>query len=482
MSGTARGPASLVSVFALALAAGGCAYSAEQRAAGWSVVTTENVVLRTSIGPERALELAAELQRMRDTLAHAALRCAFAGKPAPIQVTVLASPEFHDIAPKTAVGEYRHWGITWLPDYAGQIVMNEDLDRQTRQIYQHELTHHLVAACFPGAPLWLNEGMASFLETVVIDDGQVLIGIPAFAIQPGWRQPDTALYRGVFVRLLGRERLPPVDRVTAATADQFYFQGERGWLKTMAGYATAWAVVHLLELGGDRDLKRRFAAFLDGLRRVDADASALFAESFRGVDLQARLDDYLRRGDMPYLHVRAPAVRTSAARVRPMSAGEAHLHWAWLWSDAPAGQEARARVAEHLDAARKDPATRARAHLLAAELLVASRDMAGAEREVTEGLRAAPRDPELLHAEVDLAIARRSDPSAAAALLRQVARTGEQLCAVSAADLAAGHPSRAIADAMRGLVASPGSRSCRRHIELARKALRANRTAAPPGS
>ncbi len=37
----------------------------------------------------------------------------------------------------------------------------------------HELTHRFVHFYLPGAPRWLNEGLAKYYSTMVIEDGKV---------------------------------------------------------------------------------------------------------------------------------------------------------------------------------------------------------------------------------------------------------------------------------------------------------------------
>jgi hypothetical protein len=481
MLGRPRAPSLLLIL--VILVAGGCAYKAQTRAAGWTVVDTEHVRVRTPIAPKRAAELAGQLQAIRDTLAATVMPCAFHGKRDPILVTILPQSEYSDIAPEHITAHYRAWSVAWLPEYEGQIVMPDRLRRETRQIYQHELAHHLIESCLPRAPIWLHEGLASFVETVVVEPNarQVVIGLPPFIITKERRQPEYVNYRGVRLLILSRDLLPPVARMLRTSAGELYYGGAHDSLRMLASYATAWALVHMLELGAP-DLRDRFHRFLGGLRQLDADPNALFAAEFEGVDLQARLTRHLLDGRWPNTRRPAPAPRNVAARVSTISAGDAHVHWAWLWSSRWAGERSEQRVREHLAAARQHPASRARAHLVAATLRLAARDPAGAEREVMAGLRLAPRDPQLLHAQVELLLERGADVSGPAGRLAAVARTGEQLCALAEVELARGRAQQAHGYAARGLAARPSSSRCRRSIDRARQSLRARGPQAPPES
>jgi hypothetical protein len=476
-----RGCVGAVLLLAIASAPGGCAYDAQKRAAVWSIAETENVLVRASVGPERAAEVAVEVQRIRDMLAGLVLRCAFEAKGEPIRVTVMSESEWNDFAPREMRGQYRSWSITWLPEFEAQIVMPDGHDRELTQLYQHELTHHLVASCFPSAPTWLNEGLAKFLETITEEDGQVLLGVPPYALLAGRRLPTVSVYRGLHIQVLSLERLPSIAHVVAMPSADFYRRTDHDALRAVENYATSWALVHLLELGAE-DLRLRFHMFLGHLRRPDADAAALFAEQFKGVDLQARLDSYLRAQTMPYELHRPTPPRKSTARVRPMNEGEAHLQMAWLWAGAITDDDSRDHALAHLAAARERADSRARAHLLTAAILASSGDLERAESEVRAGLRAAPADPDLLQALVELLIVRRADASDAARRLQAVASSGEHLCALSGVELVTGRAASALAYAVRGIDVRPPSWRCRELIRRAREAVQQQGAPARPGS
>lgn len=47
-----------------------------------------------------------------------------------------------------------------------RIVVRGSHTRGMAQVVTHELTHRLVAACLPDAPVWLHEGLAMYFETI----------------------------------------------------------------------------------------------------------------------------------------------------------------------------------------------------------------------------------------------------------------------------------------------------------------------------
>lgn len=449
------------------MAFAGCSYQAQSRAAGWALVETEHIRLRTNLSSRRAIAIAREMQRLRDVLAGNVVRCPVIAPDDRFPVTVLSSSEYEEIA-RTGSGAFtRHMGLTWLPDYETQIVMPADILRDVRQDFQHELTHHLLAMCLPRAPLWLNEGMAKLVETAVVDRDVVLIGLPPFALTQGDSQPELRHFRGVEVMVLPRSLLPSVDEVVAMTDTLVGERGAHDELRSAGRYAGAWALLHLLMIG-DPEQQPRLVAFLGELARSKEDPAALFEKHFAGVALQEKLDRYVLDGLFRYARRPVRAARRGAPRVRAMTAGEANLHLAWLWSGATDKADAEARRREHQAAALADPSSRGEAHTMAAVVrLASSRDFAAAEREIDEGLRVAPSDATLLHAKVDLVLHRKGDATEIAGRLREVARTASQMCAVARVELAAGRLQAAVQLARAALKRRPSAWDCREVLDEA---------------
>ena len=448
---------------------GGCAYRASKRASGWLVVETENVRLRTNLARGPAVQLTLEMQRIRNALADNALKCAFEGSSDRFPVTVLPASQYRDFAPEHAAAYYRTASVAWLPDYDAQIIVPDDLGPYSKQVFQHEMTHHLVASCLPGAPMWLHEGLASLLETALVQSGKVTFGRAPFAIVDDARaQPRRVPDKDLNISLMPLHMLPPIRRLIASSSDDWRTHDP---IERHGYYASAWALIHFLELGAP-DLRPRFMAYLQGLTRLDGDPQALFIKTFEGVPLQERLNAYLKAGVFPWLALRSSdgAVREEDARVREMPEAEGHLHMGWLWSGVP-GEEVREPLRQHLASAKQHQGTRADAHVLGAIILGQNQDPAGAEREVVEGTKYAPGDASLLQAHLHLLIERRASTAAvlaAAERLRPIARTADQLCMLANVELGKGDPAAARALAARGLTMKPRSRLCRRVEEMAR--------------
>jgi hypothetical protein len=393
-----------------AFVASGCAYQAEKRAAGWLVVDAPGVRLRTTIRRADALALVGQMQRIRDVLAGNALRCADRADRGPVEVTALPWHYLQEVGP-SAEGHYRSTSVSWLAEFRDRIVVwshagkstlqtGSKRSRSMKQLFQHELAHHLIDACFPNTPIWLHEGLASLLETTHLQRERVTFGVPRFIlVKSGSTRYTIVDGDGLEMTAVGIRQLPTLDELFAASREGRFYRNELGFDRTTA-YAAAWALVHMLELGDD-ELRPRFARYLQSLRGGKGDPDALFAQAFQGVPLQSRFTGYVRRGEFQLLLKPIEPPTEVSVRVRSMSPAEAHLEWARLLCcrDDRANRE---HLREHLLAAKRSPETRSRAHLLAALRLVADKDLAGAEREVLDGLRTDPKNPSLLEARLDL--------------------------------------------------------------------------------
>ena len=72
----------------------------------------------------------------------------------------------------------------------------------------HEIVHPFIEADFPGAPSWLNEGLASLYERPSDRSGRI-IGLP------NWRLPNLK-------RQIRNGTLPSIHKLIGSTSDEFY--------------------------------------------------------------------------------------------------------------------------------------------------------------------------------------------------------------------------------------------------------------------
>jgi tetratricopeptide (TPR) repeat protein len=146
----------------------------------WSIVTTTHFVVYTDLDERTAGKAAAELEATRDVLISATWPGSSWGQLARTHVYVLATgdeyqrifgPDLHGLfAPGQRPALYIHAPVdAWSSK-------SELLPNTPVAALRHEMAHQLVAAAVGPAPIWLEEGLAQFLETArVADDGRSLV-------------------------------------------------------------------------------------------------------------------------------------------------------------------------------------------------------------------------------------------------------------------------------------------------------------------
>jgi tetratricopeptide (TPR) repeat protein/outer membrane lipoprotein-sorting protein len=142
----------------------------------------------------------------------------------------------------------------------------------------HEYVHLHVKDNIPGAPLWLNEGLAQLYESLQFSGGDALIGTPNHN----------------YLYLRQGELLPLKTLFSIGTDSPHYNEQDKAGIF----YGESWALVHYLMLG-DRAGQDRFKQFLQRVSRGDDAARAI--EGAYGITLdvlEQELRSYVRRGNM----------------------------------------------------------------------------------------------------------------------------------------------------------------------------------------
>jgi tetratricopeptide (TPR) repeat protein len=155
------------------------------------------------------------------------------------------------------------------------------LDPSDRDPYStafHEYVHLHVKDNIPGAPLWLNEGLAELYGSLKFANGEALIGTP---LTP-------------YIRLLRDQELLPLNTLFSIGTNSPHYNEDD---KTGIFYGQSWALVHYLMLG-DRGRQDQFKRFLQLVSRGEPSGKAL--EDTFGVPLsvlEEELRAYIRRGE-----------------------------------------------------------------------------------------------------------------------------------------------------------------------------------------
>ena len=384
--------------FALAmmLTSSGCAGAqVTLRARDWVRVDTEHVTLRTDLPPARAREVAATMQQSRDAFASAVFPCAFS-RPSRVEVTIISHARNFEAVGEAWSAGYFQGSESRIDDAPRRIVLRSWDPVTTRQIFQHELAHQVGTACMPSMPIWLNEGIAAFLETAVVDDTSIALGLPPYVFVND-RVPRSYTYRGVNVTAVPRANLRTPEALVAMGREDFYAATHRGARAAdearVANYASAWALVHHLELGAP-EVHTPFARYLAALAAPDADALALWQRELGALDLARALATAADDEQTSFVEIDYTRSPERSVTARAMSTGEAHVEWARLWWR-HGDEDRQAMMREHATLALAEPETRPIARvLLAADASRLGHDAAVAM--IALGLREDPEHPRLL--------------------------------------------------------------------------------------
>lgn len=354
---------------------------------GWVVVETADLRVRSDAGPERAVDMAAQYQRMHDAIAEHELHCGFDRLTLPLEIALfkqLTEPSFHRTEQTELLG------------LRAQIVVHTASQDRSVGHFAHELTHRLLSVCFPTATTWLHEGMASFYETARLHGDSLELGFPPYAFMPrsNWANQAVDLYEhevnGEPILVLPEWMVPGADELRAMSRTEFY---DPKSARRSLNYGGAWALVHLLKLG-ELSLSPQLVGYLNRLHEGKRE-SAAWGESFGNRDIAGRYRTYL--SEDPYSRVRSVQVEEPQGLVaRPMSSGEAALMLAQLenWSD----DKAAKRAAAYIDFAAEQDSTRLDAVLVRGAFLAVRGDEAGAERTFEAALALDGSNPDALAA------------------------------------------------------------------------------------
>lgn len=143
----------------------------------------------------------------------------------------------------------------------------------------HEYVHLHVKDNIPGAPVWLNEGLAELYESLQFSGSDALIGTPKYG----------------YMYLLRQVELLPLKTLFSVGTDSPHYNEQD---KAGVFYGESWALVHYLMLG-ERAGGDHFKQFLQRVARGDDAAKAI--ENTYGITLdklEQELESYVRRGNM----------------------------------------------------------------------------------------------------------------------------------------------------------------------------------------
>lgn len=269
----------------------------------WVRVDSDHFTLFSDADPGHVRALAADLERLRAALLGLVPGLA---RPAPRPTSLFV---FRD---ERAFRPYRRLDGATPAKVAGFFASHERGDylaidgsprSEPRRVLYHEYLHQVVAAHFPAAPLWLNEGLAELYSSVEVDGETARVGLPI-------REHLDWLERHSLIPL------PELFAMDRSSPD--YHEGSRRGVF----YAESWALVHHLLIGAP-ERQPQTVRFLELCREGTPPADAL-VEAFDTTSsgLERELRESVRALLFSYVRVPVGAAVATESRIEPLAPAE----------------------------------------------------------------------------------------------------------------------------------------------------------------
>lgn len=321
---------------------GAAAFTPPERGGhAWVEGRSAHFILQSDLPPEEAREALLALERSYTRLAD----IAFPSTRSPPRTRVIhfrRRTEYELVAPAQTAGFFTPGLHIDEATEPVAVTVGDFSDEPLRRIFQHELTHRFVSYYYPKARAWLNEGLAEYFETMTVENGYVVLGLPSYPL--GAERQAGSLRVAV-------NDVPTVSEVFAMEGPSFLASSdetspEDARTQMMRNRAGAWALVHLLKNGPER-YREQFDRVLselqqgwegpagDGFSSLDP---KLFEEDFR-----EWLVSFTQGGSI-IRRARYEDKPGSIERFVSMSPVDVHLLWAAL-RPALAEQEVDAALA-----------------------------------------------------------------------------------------------------------------------------------------
>jgi tetratricopeptide (TPR) repeat protein len=250
-----------------------------QTASRWSSVRTNHLFVIGNADPENLRRVAVWLEYFHAAFARLVSRNVIDSSVPTTVIVFRDDASFTPFKP-TYNGQPASISGFFLPgDDVNYIALSLDPRGDPFATAFHEYVHLHVKDNVPGAPLWLNEGLAELYEALQFSGNDAIIGMPEHS----------------FISLLREAEMLPLKTLFSIGTDSPHYN-ERD--KAGIFYGESWALVHYL-MFGDRARGDQFKRFLQRVANGDDAAKAI--ESTYGTTLdviEQELETYVRRGNL----------------------------------------------------------------------------------------------------------------------------------------------------------------------------------------
>ena len=257
-----------------------CLLAAPQARDTWRSVRTNNMFVIGNADPEKLRQVAAWLEFFHRSFARLISRNVIDSS---VPTTVIVFRDEASFRPFKPIYQGRAANVAgfFIPgNDVNYIAISLDAgDRESFGTAFHEYVHLHLKDNIPGAPLWLNEGLAELYGSIQFSGNDALLGAPIYP----------------YIQLLRGEGLLPLQTLFSINTNSPHYNEDD---KSGIFYGQSWALVHYLMLG-DSGRQEQFRRFLQQVGRGDDAAKAI--ESSFGISvaaLEEELRSYVRRGNL----------------------------------------------------------------------------------------------------------------------------------------------------------------------------------------
>jgi len=260
----------------------------------WFEVKSEHFQVYTNLEEKAAVDLATDLERFRQTLAHLT-GLSFEEDYSP-PLTLYAYKERDQYIDRFDRRGTNGFYMT-RPDGAVSVLSMEEADEEWKlsgiETLFHEYTHHLVHQYSPiDYPVWYDEGFAEFVSTMEFDGDKAIIGNPpihrfiTLREAGDWLSLEKILEaKGNYIRRMGPQVKRNPDRNKSGIPQQ---------------YAQGWLITHFF-MNHDK-YRESLNTYLHALNDSDVDPDEAFEEAF-GVsywEMDKKIHTYWSGYELPY--------------------------------------------------------------------------------------------------------------------------------------------------------------------------------------
>lgn len=308
----------------LALACGSALRSPADSGRPWNQYTSEHFELRTDVSESVAHEVIGQLEDSHWMLE----RIVFPYEPRLRRRTDVVLFDDQDALDELGHEEFagmfiRRWSA--VSDLRPIILAGGKWTPESQSTLQHELVHRFVAHHVPELPVWLNEGLAEYYSSAVIEADKVEIGHHLLSRV----QAQTRLR--FFHFSVDRSEVLYVPELMHLSPAEFYADtSSSGLRRRRQNYVSSWTAVYALQ---EDEGRKAFRGYLDDLHAAEISEGAAWSKHLGSVNLDkvyARQRDLIDNRDIELLRIEVASRPKPRVRVRTMAPAEVHALWSFL--------------------------------------------------------------------------------------------------------------------------------------------------------